>query len=266
VNVQATLDPVAGVERVCPTRMDDHMRRNTLKLLCLLPILLTLSGCERFSSDRKKTIETHLAHAKQLYAERDYQGAIAAYKDLLRFEPQHADAHLQVALIYDRNLNDYLNAAYHYQQYLQSSNVDAGKMDLAKGFLENTRLQFAASIPNVSGQGSPELVKLRSENAALHRQVEDLKREIVRNRSKAAEPIRSTTEKPVSPLPPQPVVKSEPRPPPISKTYTVQKGDGIQAIAEKVYGDRRKWRGIVAANPKIKDPDRLVPGQILVLP
>ncbi|NUN92589.1 MAG: LysM peptidoglycan-binding domain-containing protein, partial [Verrucomicrobiae bacterium] len=51
-----------------------------------------------------------------------------------------------------------------------------------------------------------------------------------------------------------------------SRRYTVQRGEGIQMIAEKVYGDRSRWREIMQANPSIKDPARLRAGQVLVIP
>ena len=47
--------------------------------------------------------------------------------------------------------------------------------------------------------------------------------------------------------------------------YTVVKGDSPWRIALKLYHDGRRWREIVAANPKL-DFHRLLPGQALQLP
>jgi len=55
-------------------------------------------------------------------------------------------------------------------------------------------------------------------------------------------------------------------PPPASKIYTVQPADTLSAIAREQYGDDRYWRAIVAANPELKNPDVLTPGQVLKLP
>jgi tetratricopeptide (TPR) repeat protein len=232
-----------------------------------------LSSCSPTAGPQ--AIEDYSARAKKLYEERDFRGAISAYEDLLRLQPSYAEANYQIALIYDRNLNEYLNAAYYYQKFLQSKNADPTKIDLVKGFSENAKLQFAASVPNAGGQNSPELVRLRSENTALCSQVEDLKRELVQTRPK---PVETVTKTSVSNSPPQKIeVKSTPPlppPPPVEpkrtvsrpKTYVVKKGEGIQAIAEKYYGDRSKWRQILSANPKIKDPNQLAPGQVLILP
>ncbi len=61
-----------------------------------------------------------------------------------------------------------------------------------------------------------------------------------------------------APVPPQPTVAKEPPP----ATYVVRRGDTLQSIARRLYGDSRRWRDIAALNPK----GRLKPGQILKLP
>jgi len=50
-------------------------------------------------------------------------------------------------------------------------------------------------------------------------------------------------------------------------TYEVQPGDTLWGIAERFYGDGRKWRVIYEANPtKIEDPDLIQPEQDLRIP
>lgn len=70
---------------------------------------------------------------------------------------------------------------------------------------------------------------------------------------------------PVAPMP------YEPMPAPASSsapgaTYTVQKGDTLYGIARRVYGDGKKVKDILAANPSITDPNKIRVGQQLVLP
>lgn len=52
------------------------------------------------------------------------------------------------------------------------------------------------------------------------------------------------------------------------KTYIVKKGDSLWSIAKRIYGDGSKWRKIYDANKKFigKDPNRIYPGQKLVIP
>ena len=51
------------------------------------------------------------------------------------------------------------------------------------------------------------------------------------------------------------------------RTYEVRPGDSLSKIAKRVYGDAGKWRQIFDANTgKLKDPDKIYPGQVLVIP
>ena len=55
--------------------------------------------------------------------------------------------------------------------------------------------------------------------------------------------------------------------PEAQRTYTVQKGDSLSKIAKQVYGDAKQWRKIAEANKdKIKNPDLIQPGWVLVIP
>ncbi|MEG4939477.1 LysM peptidoglycan-binding domain-containing protein [Microcoleus sp. F4-D5] len=51
-------------------------------------------------------------------------------------------------------------------------------------------------------------------------------------------------------------------------TYTVQSGDTLSVIAQKFYNDANLWQRIYEANRGIigQDPDRIFPGQNLVIP
>lgn len=49
--------------------------------------------------------------------------------------------------------------------------------------------------------------------------------------------------------------------------YVVQKGDTLQKISEKFFGTTQKWKTIYEANKHIlKSPDRIRPGQKLLIP
>jgi nucleoid-associated protein YgaU len=49
--------------------------------------------------------------------------------------------------------------------------------------------------------------------------------------------------------------------------YTVQRGDSLPEIAKSLYGDESKYPIIYEANkPMLKHPDRIYPGQVLVIP
>lgn len=52
-----------------------------------------------------------------------------------------------------------------------------------------------------------------------------------------------------------------------AKTYEIQRGDTLSAIAQRHYGDANEWRKIYEANRNvIEDPDKIYPGQKITLP
>lgn len=61
-------------------------------------------------------------------------------------------------------------------------------------------------------------------------------------------------------------VKERPKSSPdVEKSYTVRRGDTLSSIAAAVYRDPAAWRAIARAN-RIRDPRRLAPGRLLLLP
>ena len=54
---------------------------------------------------------------------------------------------------------------------------------------------------------------------------------------------------------------------PEKQYYTVVKGDYLSKISKRVYGDAMKYDVIFEANkPMLSDPDKIYPGQVLVIP
>ena len=51
-----------------------------------------------------------------------------------------------------------------------------------------------------------------------------------------------------------------------AKTYTVVKGDCLWSIAKQFYGSGRDYKKLAAANPSIKNPNLIYPGQVLTIP
>jgi nucleoid-associated protein YgaU len=57
----------------------------------------------------------------------------------------------------------------------------------------------------------------------------------------------------------------EPAPEPAVRTYTVESGDTLWAIAEQFYGDGSKYQ-VIADASGIPNPDLIQPGQVLTIP
>jgi len=54
---------------------------------------------------------------------------------------------------------------------------------------------------------------------------------------------------------------------PETQFYTVIKGDWLSKISKKVYGSSKHYNEIFEANkPMLTDPDKIYPGQVLVIP
>jgi len=52
-----------------------------------------------------------------------------------------------------------------------------------------------------------------------------------------------------------------------ARSYTIEKGDTLSAIAQRVYGKASHWTRIFEANrDTIDNPDRIQPGQVITLP
>jgi LysM repeat protein len=64
----------------------------------------------------------------------------------------------------------------------------------------------------------------------------------------------------------EPVAEATPEPPePAARTYTVESGDSLWAIAERFYGDGSKYQ-VIADASGIPNPDLIQPGQVLTIP
>ncbi len=62
-----------------------------------------------------------------------------------------------------------------------------------------------------------------------------------------------------------PPAEEQPAPTETARRYVARRGDTLEGLARKLYGDARRWRDIAAANPGLK-AGRLKAGQVLALP
>lgn len=78
-----------------------------------------------------------------------------------------------------------------------------------------------------------------------------------------AEAAPEAAEEPVAEAAPE--AAAEPEPEPAVRTYTVESGDSLWAIAERFYGDGSKYQ-VIADASGIPNPDVIQPGQVLTIP
>ena len=263
------------------------MRRIVLVCLGSALTLAAWVGCDRLRShDVSAEVAEQLKEADQLEQARDFQSAADRYEQALRINPNHAAAHFKAAVLYDKKLDQFLPAIYHYEAFLKLE-PGSERAKLAQDFLKNAQLQYLASLPGFRAMTTPDVARMQSENEALHRQISELKAELVKLREArapvAARPVINLPKPIPSPQAAPPSLSVSPSPPVLAKpvslpaqpaapapvkvrTYKVQKGEGLQVIARKIYGDKNRWRQILAANPQLKSAQDVHPGQVLKIP
>lgn len=146
---------------------------NILPLITLL--LAMVAGCSQIDTgpvDEEK--EPHFVLGKSRVNAMDYEGAIRAFEESLEANPHSAQAHYQLAILYDNqdSVADPAAAIYHYQQCLKydpkfpNADAIAGRIDTCKQKLAENVLQLP-STPATQQQ----LEKLTEENHRLHDQL-----------------------------------------------------------------------------------------------
>jgi LysM repeat protein len=189
----------------------------------------------------------------------DIDGAIDQYQKALERKPELARAHLEIGLLYDKYREDHLRAVYHYQRYVEMR-PQAEKRDLIEDLIRHAQIAYAASLPDRPSGAIQVIAALKKENKRLREQIDDL--------TKASSSSSRSTRRRKATVPDRAPEVPEPAPAqPAMNTYRVQRGDTLSSIAEKRYGDPRKWRLIYDANrAKLKSPESLKLGQTLILP
>lgn len=145
---------------------------NTLLLAAVL--LAVAGGCSMDSGPIDEEKEPHYVLGKSRVNAMDYQGAIEAFQESLEVNPHSAQAHYQLAILYDNqdSVADPAAAIYHYRQCLKYDpsfpNADAikGRIDACKQKLAADVLQLP-STPAAQQQ----LERLTEENRRLHDQL-----------------------------------------------------------------------------------------------
>lgn len=145
---------------------------NTLLLAATL--LAVAGGCSMDSGPMDEEKEPHYVLGKSRVNAMDYAGAIEAFDESLEVNPHSAQAHYQLAILYDNqdSVADPAAAIYHYRQCLKYDpsfpNADAikGRIDACKQKLAADVLQLP-STPAAQQQ----LEKLTEENRRLHDQL-----------------------------------------------------------------------------------------------
>jgi hypothetical protein len=142
---------------------------------------LALAGCDMADKQDTQYDDSRNPYYKKAQAdlETSPEAAVTDYQSSIGANPKLVEARYQLGHIYADKLNDPIGAIYYFEQYLKYAPTGSHS-DEAKALIDKQSQAFAASLPNSAPQSADEYAKLQSENAALHKQVEDATKTIVK--------------------------------------------------------------------------------------
>ena len=250
---------------------------------------------------------THPLYAKAMSAKtaKSYRESAESLEEFLTICPKSPKAHYDVAILYKENLENYPAAIYHLLKYLELSGETISKDDQAaiRRYIQDCeRLMFetyrvrndiklADDVPQVD---PAKLTAKTAENAALREKLQkyvenekvilaqnqELRNRLARATSAAASTPVKQTQTAASSAGTASAASSTAIPSSTTGTpgttiagengvryYYVAKGDGLQAIAQKMYGKASMWKIIQDANQEaLGERGILKIGQRLVIP
>ena len=102
----------------------------------------------------------------------DFIHAIGLYESVLDGSPGSAEVHYRLALLYDDKMNDPLHALHHFKRYLTIAPDGAHANDV-KNFMKRDELALLTNLSGDTVVPRAEAARLRNENLALRKQLED---------------------------------------------------------------------------------------------
>lgn len=240
--------------------------------------LVLVAGCTPPpGSGDAKSAARYLSAGKSSAQKGDYEGAQAAFEQALLIDPRMAEAHNDLAVLFDNEtqLNSPEKALYHYLRVLELD-PNFRWADVIKGRLNALRLRLADSSSRriVSPALDQEIEELQSRIGEMNQRNLQLRAELDQLKAALANcqaaGIRATTNIPGYALEQPPEPRERIQPPPEesvrpSARYTIhqfQKGDSLYSLGRRHGID---WQEIVAANPGL-DARSIQPGTNIRIP
>ncbi len=232
-----------------------------IQAFLMLAVLAVAAGCRQptlAERDEQERLDPAVQAAWALAGTGNVAGAEAQYRAIIRGNPDHARAHLDLAMVLMTAEEKPLKAIYHFMRFLELRPESEKREMIGTNIRALTGLMGGKVTRSRIGQLEQQVAALQAENEAL----------------------RLGRPRPPAPtLPPgnglaAPVVlvsgyvpAGTPAAPVRPRTYTVQAGDTLTRIAQRLYGDGAKDIRIFEANRgKLKSKNALQEGQVLVIP
>ena len=216
--------------------------------------------------------------ARAKLREGDKQSALDLLNRAIDEKPKLAQAHLEVAQLYDDYDHNYARAIYHYERYLELR-PQTEKREMIEGFIRKARIAFAASMAEQNPGLDKKVQALQKDNDRLKQDLRQVRANLARRIASPVPPTLATDGSPITkpaiagPAPAGLTVGSETaaKPEPASNAagtqYQVQRGDTLSIVAARVYHNPRKWKLIYDANRNmLGGSQKLKTGQVLIIP
>lgn len=218
-----------------------------------LGLAFGVSACDRMITPRSAQI---IKDAESKSADGNYLRAITLYESALDGSAKSAEIHYRLALLYDDKMHDPLNALHHYKRYLTLAPTGPHASDV-KNFMKKDELELGTTLSGDSVVSRAEAARLKNENLALRKELEDQRARIAGATTEKASGDNREVKKIDA------FRKAERAP----RTYVVRDGDTLASISRRFYKSSGKWKKIRDANRNtVDDPGKLKAGQTLTIP
>ena len=253
-------------------------------VLAATAFFVAASGCspmDQGPQDEEK--EPHFVLGKSRVNAMDYAGAIESFEESLEANPHSAQAHYQLAMLYENQESDPAAAIYHYQQFLKYD-PKAENAEIIGQHIASCKQQLAADVLQLPSApaAQQQLEKLTEENRRLHDLLTQWQTAYAALQAAAKTNPPSPQNKftpsapAISPMPDDVTAttnfttsapaktQQKPAPQKVSKprTHTVVSGETLAGIARK---QGVSLAVLEAENPGV-NPKKLKAGQVLNLP
>ncbi len=199
----------------------------------LFLIIVFVAGC--FSNNRNALNESNsfYINAEKLKREGKFNNSVEAFFQCLRHSPGSYKAHLQLAMIFEDNLDDLSQAIVHYQHYINKS-PEKNQTSVVEKWLQRAEKKYYNSLKmkyeEKDSAAEPEVPQVIDEKKLSHQS------------QKSAEENNESF-------------------------YVVREGDTLNQIAKDFLGDYKYWSLLYEANADILiSPEQLQVGQRLIIP
>jgi tetratricopeptide (TPR) repeat protein len=231
----------------------------------LILVTTTICGCgaDISKTDKRELESKHAKDALESVQQGKTAEAIVLYEKELREQPDAARVHLELAMLLHESEKDYIGALYHYRKYLRLR-PDTEKKQLIEKRMKAARQMIAAGVAGTEDLVEARTADLEAESLRLRKRIRQLEESLSKARAVARKGIAvRTASEDVPDVNAGAALTHEGG---LSR-YTVQKGDSLSIIANKVYKDGSQWEQIYEANRReLENSNELKVGQILIIP